>query len=150
MENKKPTPADQYVMYGLIIVAIAAVGFALFNYFSNPIPLPPATFNSNYETITTGTTAEGDIEISLTPTVEENRIIVSAVLNTHSVDLSQFDLQKSMQLTYDSKKILPSNAFVLSGHHGSGQVLFDGDKYINSFTITINGIPALPTRVYSW
>ncbi len=146
MENRASNQKEQYVIYGFIILAVIAVGFTVFNYLNRPSLFPA----KNYDTITTGTTAEGDVEISLTPSVDRNQIIITAVLNTHSVDLSQFDLQKSVQLAYGSKTIFPRSAFTLSGHHASGQILFDVGKYINSFTITVSGVSIIPERVYSW
>ncbi len=153
----KKMSVGEYVWYGLILLAITAVAFSAVDFFAaSSSGASGAAKNPSgakqYEAITTGTTGEGDVEISLVPSLSGERLAVSATFNTHSVDLSQYDLQQlvSLSLGTGSGIILPEEAFSLSGHHGSGQILFKVGADIDKFTIIITGIPALPERKYAW
>ena len=67
--------------------------------------------NQVFKTIATGSTQTNDVLIGLTPArIENNRLEINFVANTHSVDLSQFDLMKITTLSYDNKQIKPISA----------------------------------------
>ncbi len=104
-----------------------------------------------FKTVSTGGTGSGDVLIELTPKgMEDGKFEVDILLNTHSVDLSQFDLVKITLLEYEGKLIKPVSAPELSGHHGSGTLAFDTGKEIKNFKIIIKGIPAVEERVFEW
>lgn len=106
---------------------------------------------SGFKTVSTGSTNQGEVEISLTPQgVDNGKLAVDIALNTHSVDTSKFDLKQITTLEYEGKSIKPSSAPSLSGHHFNGQLVFDVGKDIKSFTITLSGIPKVEKRVYTW
>jgi hypothetical protein len=104
-----------------------------------------------YESIITGTTSPGDVSIELKPHQQVNgKLEVDVWVNTHSVDLSQFDLEKAVMLDYDGKQAAPTSAPKLGGHHVSGTITFEVEKDVQSFTITIEGIPLQEVRTYTW
>ncbi|MBI5635335.1 hypothetical protein HY993_00020 [Candidatus Micrarchaeota archaeon] len=123
---------------------------------SNSNELEGASFGSveqakNLEPITSGTTGNGDVEISLTPkSVGGGQIVFSAALNTHSVDLSQISLKQAMALDIGGKRFFPSSAPVLSGHHVNGQIVFSTGGASGPFQVTITGIPVQKQRVFKW
>ena len=104
-----------------------------------------------FKTISTGSLDSGDASVDLTPRGMENgKFAVDFSINTHSVDLSQFDLMQAATLEYDGKAINPESAPTLSGHHTSGTLAFDTGKEIKGFKIIIKGIPAVEERVFEW
>ncbi len=105
---------------------------------------------SGFRTISTGSTDEGDVAVDLTPVeIKDGKLRVSIAANTHSVDLTQFDLKKLAVLEYNGKTASPSSADSLSGHHANGELVFDtGD--VKEFTIRIKGIPKTEERVFAW
>ena len=101
--------------------------------------------------ISSGSTDEGDVSIVLTPiNVAKGIIQIEVAVNTHSVDLSQFDLKKVITLEYQGKTFKPLSASTLSGHHSSGMITFDVGSGVDGFTIKINGIPSAKERVFEW
>jgi len=104
-----------------------------------------------FKTVSTGSLDSGDASVDLTPRGMENeKFAVDFSINTHSVDLSQFDLMQITVLEYDGKAIKPISAPALTGHHNSGTLIFDTGKEIRNFRITIKGIPAVEERVFEW
>lgn len=152
----KKINGEAYLTVGVVLIALAAVIFSAWSFFDlDSLPAVPVAGESikQYETITTGTTADGDVEIFLTPSQQGDQLIVASTFNTHSVDLGQFNLREIISLNYDGKNILPAETFSLSGHHGSGQIIFKMEDIVDtlaSFTITITGIPIIPERIYNW
>ena len=149
MSSEEQNKNSKYLIYFLSLLAAAAVIYA-FSGFINPLPLSSNNQKSQFNIITTGTTGTGDVEISLTPFFQNGKLIVASAFNTHSVDLDQFDLTESVSLKYNGKAIQPTEAFSLTGHHGSGQIIFNGEENFDSFTIIIKGIPLIQERIYSW
>lgn len=115
---------------------------------------PQLTTNSEktvWQAITTGTTESGDVAIELKPqAIQDGAITFLMTANTHSVDLSQFNLQKITTLTYNGKVISPSAVPQLTGHHTSGILVFPMDKNSATFTVSIKGIPLEQERVFRW
>ena len=70
--------------------------------------------------------------------------------NTHSVSLNEFDLSKITTLTAEGLELKPVSAPVMGGHHVKGKIVFAVGRDLESFTITINGIPSVDERVYHW
>ncbi len=90
------------------------------------------------------------VTIDLTPvTVNENEIIFNIGVNTHSVDLSAYDLKALAILSYSGKNVKPSGAPALSGHHNSGVLSFAVDEEPASFAVTIINLPA-GERAFTW
>jgi hypothetical protein len=99
----------------------------------------------------TGSVDEGDVLMELHPQpVQKGRLIVKVAVNTHSVDLSQFDLKKITVLEHEGKIFKPVEAYKLGGHHSYGKIVFDTGEAINRFKIKIKGIPLVQERVYEW
>lgn len=99
--------------------------------------------------IITGTTESGDVAISLQPReISGGKINFFIEVNTHSVDLSKFDLKELATLEYEGKSINPSSAPALSGHHASGILVFDAEA--KEFRVVVRGIPKVEERVFSW
>ncbi|MBS3113381.1 hypothetical protein J4418_04840 [Candidatus Woesearchaeota archaeon] len=57
---------------------------------------------------------------------------------------------KIIKLVYENKKISPVSAPKLSGHHANGELVFNLEKEINSFAVTIEGIPKINERLFKW
>ena len=104
-----------------------------------------------FKTVSTGSTDSGDVLMDLTPKgIENGKFAVDISINTHSVDLSQFNLMQITALEYEGKAIKPESAPKLSGHHSSGALIFDVGKELKNFKITIKGIPTVDERVFEW
>lgn len=106
---------------------------------------------TNYEPKSTGSTESGDVLMELTPlNIKENKLNVKIDVNTHTVELSQFDLKQLTTLEYNGKLINPIEAPNLKGHHSSGVLVFDVDNKIEEFTIRIKEIPITGDRIFEW
>ncbi len=104
-----------------------------------------------YETKSTGSLQSEDVLIELTPIgIKNGKFGVLITANTHSVDLSKFDLMQQTILQYDNKEIKPISAPMLSGHHSSGALAFNLNGQPTSFRIIINDIPTTEKRVFEW
>ena len=104
-----------------------------------------------YETKSTGSLEMGDVVVELAPVgIKNGKFEVQVTANTHSVDLSQFDLMQATTLAYENKNVKPLSAPKLNGHHSSGTIIFDIKEEINNFKITINEIPNIPDRIFEW
>ncbi len=104
----------------------------------------------SYSAQTTGTTGSGDVEITLTPKYNNGKLEVSTAVNTHSVDISQYDLAKISVLSYNGKNVYPTSAPTLTGHHSNGVLIYNIADNLKSFQITITGIPQTKIRKYEW
>lgn len=103
-----------------------------------------------FETKTIGSLDDGDVEIALTPQIADKKLIVKVGMNTHSVNLGQFDLATITTLEYEGKIIRPTDAKKPGGHHSYGKIVFDIGEERGSFTIRIAGIPRIQDRIYEW
>lgn len=100
------------------------------------------------ETIISGGTGPGEVSIELTPQVREGKVEVAVAVNTHSVDLTQFDLKQLATLTAGGRDYKPVEAPVLSGHHTTGKMVFEVGE-LEQMEIVIRGVPA-GERVFRW
>ncbi|MBI2139303.1 hypothetical protein HYU14_00140 [Candidatus Woesearchaeota archaeon] len=157
---------ESLILIGILIFAILAFGYAVWSMFGadNPALAQQASFGNAFsgnpggaapgnsqKTITTGTTGQGDVEIGLTPQgIARGKLRVQMSVNTHTVDLSQFDLKKLTVLEHGGRLIAPEDTPDLSGHHASGTLSFPIEGEATSFKITIKGIPLPQERVFSW
>ena len=104
-----------------------------------------------FATKSSGSMNPGDVLIELTPKyIAPGKLIVKFAMNTHTVDLSQFNLKELTTLLYGSKKVKPTEANRLRGHHSFGLIVFDLEESPEKFTITIKGIPKENKRVFVW
>lgn len=142
-----------YLIYGLLAAVIA---IAVYTFAGMTSEVPAAVPNrqntaQGFRMISTGGTDDGNVQIDLTPKgIVNGKLLVDFAINTHSVGLEQYDLKKITTLEYNGKKILPSSAPALSGHHNSGTIAFDSISDLKNFKITIVGIPNVEKRVFEW
>lgn len=150
---------SNYVLYGILIIIV--VGFLLsFTGFKMPTAKViennrevqfASTKQSGLNSINTGTTDDGDVSIELTPKKVVNGVLtVKVSINTHSVELNDFDLKEITTLEFNGISINPTSAPSLGGHHVSGDIIFNIEKDISIFTIKIKGIPKIEERVFTW
>ncbi len=127
----------------IIVVAIALVlSIAFFAFGTGTL----SRENKAYET----KTSEGEASISLTPSLQDSRLTVDISVDTHSVDLSAYDLRELATLNYGGISVKPASAPLLSGHHVTGVLVFDAGEMPGSFEIVIKGIPDIDERKFSW
>jgi hypothetical protein len=154
---------QEYIMYGLLVVLAGVIIFNVATMFSGDnsklstqtlsvnAASNPAVSGAGFRSINSGTTDEGEVSIALTPSkVKDGLLKVSLAANTHSVDLTPFDLKELTTLEFEGKKIKPTSAPKLSGHHASGELVFEVEKELSSFTIKMKGIPKVEERVFNW
>lgn len=98
-----------------------------------------------------GDTGSGDVAVGLTPLgFKDGNLVMEISANTHSVDLSEFDLKKLITLEYEGNVINPVSAPQLNGHHSYGELIFDVGNEITGYSIKITGIPKVEERVFEW
>ncbi len=104
-----------------------------------------------YQTKSSGGLDEGDILIEATPLgMKEGNFVIEIAMNTHSVDLGRFDLEKQMVLVFGGREFLPLSAFQPLGHHSRGTVAFATSELPQEFTLRITGIPREERREMRW
>ena len=142
-----------YVVFGVLALVTVLLAYSIMGMFTNS---PSRTGGSGlvqelFASQTTGSTDSGDVSIELTPKgFSQGMLNVEISANTHSVDLSGFDLAKITKLDVEGQTVLPFSAPSLSGHHASGVIQFSIGQEISKFSITIEGIPKVQDRVYHW
>ena len=149
------------VIYAVLVIVVSVLIYSVVSLFtdlpaagaaavdgSKAMPSPGNAFSP----VLTGTTGPGDVAIEFAPRgMQGGKFEVQIVANTHSVDLSAFDLLQVTTLEYKGKLIKPASAPLLTGHHVSGTLVFAvGEEPGDAFTITIKGIPLVEERVFSW
>ena len=104
-----------------------------------------------YETKSSGSLQTGDVVIEMTPIgIKNGKFEIGISANTHSVDLTQFDLMQQTVLEYSNKEAKPVSAPALNEHHSSGTLIFNLNQQPASFRIIINDIPTTEKRVFEW
>lgn len=147
---------EKIILVSLVVFVLVAFGSVLaFNLKAGSTDKPVSEKQveplQQYKSIITGTTGSGDVEIELQPHLVENGALkVDLSANTHSVDLSIYDLLEIATLEYGSNSVLPSKAPELGGHHVSGTLVFEVDEPLSAFTIRIKNIPKTQDRVFTW
>ncbi len=113
--------------------------------------------SSGFELISSGSTDEGSVSIDLKPIIVNNgRLLFEVYANTHSVDLSPYDLKKLTTLKFGGKVISPVEVPALSGHHTTGNLVFEvGNELetlesLGSFEVAISGVPNVEERNFKW
>lgn len=134
-------------LYSILIAIIAIGAYTIYG-----LAKGDSSANLNtLGTISTGSTDSGDVAIELTPVrIDGKNLILNIALNTHSVELSQFDLKQIATLEYKGKTAYPVEAPKIEGHHSSGSIVFNVDGNLKDFTVTIKGIPKVEERIYKW
>ena len=144
---------SDYIIYALLMIVIAGLVYYAADLlkYNTRAEIDTSLKSANLKTITTGSTENGGVQVDLKPLgVQEGKFTVEIAINTHSVELSGFDLKKIVWLEYGMKKTQPLSAPVLSGHHNSGYLVFDLSENIQKFRVVIAGIPSVDERTYSW
>jgi len=150
---------ENYIIYGLLGLVILVLIFAVYGFLkttgapdkSNSINNEGEDTSKTFESINSGSTDSGDVSIELTPyEMNKKQLKVRIAANTHSVDLSGFDLKQITFLEYNGQTIKPISAPSLQGHHSNGELIFNIEKELSSFTIKIKGIPKVEERVFTW
>lgn len=96
-------------------------------------------------------TSNGIVTIDITPKeYKDNKLYMDISINTHTVDLAQYDLKKLTTLYYLDKTIKLEQAPELKEHHSSGILIFNTEKEIKNFKVVITGIPDISERVFEW
>jgi hypothetical protein len=151
------------LLSGVLVLVVAGAVFGIVK-FSKGGPVVSGSTNLNeqeknigpevkesFESFSSGSTGAGDVSVELTPEeIERGKLKVDIAVNTHSVDLSQFDLKEITTLEYNGKLIKPETAPSLKGHHSFGTLVFGVGEKISSFTIKIRGIPKVEERIFEW
>ncbi len=96
---------------------------------------------------------EGRVTVELTPVkFEDGKIYFEIKLNTHSVELSQFNLTELTSLEFKGKELKPISAPGIGSHHSSGVIIFDTGSNKNApdrFTVKIRNLDS-DERVFTW
>jgi hypothetical protein len=119
----------------------------------NSIGLPEEASATNmrfFDSKNTGSMGNGDALVELTPKIDNSKLIVHFLINTHSVKLGRFNLKEITTLEYGNTVRKPIKASRIGGHHSSGTIVFDAEEDMSSFTIKVRGIPRVNERVYEW
>ncbi|MBL7055989.1 DUF1573 domain-containing protein [Candidatus Woesearchaeota archaeon] len=146
---------EKFLMFGLIVLIVAIVIYGATSIFGSGIVGASVKSNeeayTGFQTVSSGSTEQGDVSIDLTPhSLDNGKLSVDISVNTHSVDLSQFDLKRIVSLQAGGILVNPIEAPILEGHHSSGTLVFDTAEEIKEFKITITGIPAVEERTFEW
>ena len=135
------------------LVLAAVIGIGIYTIYSFMIEKPAGSeFQaSSLNIISKGSTDSGDVEIDLTPIkIDGKDLVFSIAINTHSVELSEFDLKKITTLKYNGKTAYPIEAPQIEGHHASGNIVFSVDENLKYFEVVIKGISKIKERIYKW
>lgn len=144
-----------YLVYGLLAVVTAILVYSVAGLMNGGNATGTSAVqekgNAGFRTISSGSTEPGSAQIDLTPKgIVNGKLGIDFAVNTHSVELSQYDLAKTTVLEYNGRKILPTAAPKLEGHHSSGTLIFNVGESLNNFKIIIRGIPDVEERVFEW
>jgi hypothetical protein len=133
------------ILIGFFVLGLALV--ALIGQLAVDRPESPGSF----ERFETGGMGPDNVVIGLKPEKMEGGVLaVRFWADTHTVDLSRYDLKKAVVLEYDGKRIAPMKADGLKEHHSSGRIEFPIAGDPGGFRIIIEGIPAEQERIYTW
>ena len=143
---------QDYILIGILAIAVIGLAFTAFSFFGSGQAVQVNTADSGaVKSQSLTKTSDGEVTIDITPKSFKNgNMYFDVEFNTHTVDLSPFDLKKIAVLEADGKQIAPLSAPALSGHHNSGELVFNTGKELNRFKIRINGIPDVKERTLEW
>ncbi len=130
------------------VMALAVAGTVAVFFITALQPVAGGTVARMGETVVSGGTGAGEVSIELTPENVNGKLEVKVVVNTHSVDLTPFDLKQLATLTTGGRDYKPVEAPALGGHHTTGTLVFAVGAA--DFTIRIVGVPKVAERIFSW
>lgn len=126
----------------IILLAAGVVVYSFLSFAGSPLFSGTDAPLSSSGSSSSGSISEGDVTVDVQLlSKEKGQILFSIALNTHSVDLSQFDLQELITLEYGSNILKPVSVPKLSGHHASGTVRFEATGQAPNFIVRVQGIP---------
>lgn len=86
----------------------------------------------------------GAVTLTLSPKgYSDGSFYVDISLNTHSVELSQFNLKEILSLEYNGQSLKPISTPELNGHHSSGNLIFKVDKKPVNYKFKVEGFKIL-------
>ncbi|MBT4539358.1 hypothetical protein HOI26_04005 [Candidatus Woesearchaeota archaeon] len=96
--------------------------------------------------------SDGTVMVDLTPEeYVDGKLFVEITVTTHSVDdLDTYDLSKIVTLQAGGEKYFPIEALKLSGHHNSGELVFEIPEEPSQFSVTITNLHDEGVREFSW
>jgi len=143
---------DKIIEYGMAgVIGIMIILIVILMVGGGKAQEEVVNIEERFETISIGSTETGDALIELQPKdIVDNIFTVDIGINTHSVDMSSFDLKKIVTLVYGDKMLKPIVSPSMSGHHISGELLFEVEEELESFSIVIEGIPLEEERTFTW
>jgi len=151
---------ENIVLVILVVLVVGGLIFSLSSFFTKSnqnsiIKTSSVKVDTNQPTTTSSKfptrVSDSEVTIDLTPQeFKDGKLYVSIGVNTHTTDLSPFDLKQLTTLEYDSLAIKPTSVPQLSGHHNSGTLIFDVGKELTQFRIKIKGIPTIQERIFEW
>lgn len=128
---------DVLFMGVIVLLAGGVLVYGILSYAGSPL-----FSRSDASLSSSGSISEGDVTVDVQLLSKENgQILFSIAFNTHSVDLSQFDLQELITLEYGSSVLQPLAVPQLSGHHASGTVRFAMLEPAKDVIVRVRGIP---------
>ncbi len=153
------------IMMGMIIVIIVGVAFMITMQYVGRNGSNSISKDTNDDSITVAQNIQniqsadvyatrsspGEVTIDITPKgIVNGNVIFEIAVNTHTVDMTEFDLSDITTLTIEGKEYRPISSPALSGHHNNGEIIFAITALPKTFEITITGIPDVEERVFSW
>jgi len=127
-----------YILIILVVLVVAGVIFA-YSAFQNA--------GTDYEK----KTSQSAVNIVLAPkTFDKGSFSFDINIDTHTVELSQFDLKELATLEINGEEFKPITAPVLNGHHTSGSLVFNIEEKPKIFSVVIKDIPDISLRRFSW
>ena len=137
----------------LILSIVVGLIYSLSGFFTSPasakVNVNTAQENSNSKFA--AKTSESTVTVVITPIKFENaKLYVDIGVDTHTVGLDSYNLREIVTLEFEGKSVKPLSAPKLSGHHNTGQLIFDAGKEPSNFKIVIKGLPDIQERVLEW
>ncbi|HLC73005.1 MAG TPA: hypothetical protein VJH20_00040 [Candidatus Nanoarchaeia archaeon] len=123
----------------MLVILVSGVLLGALEFNANNEEKTPSSRTFNFESI-----GDGAVTIILSPKSYNNgELLVDVSVDTHSVDLSQFNLMEIITLEYDKNSIKSISAPNLQGHHTSGAVIFPVDTAPTNYKFIIEGFTSV-------
>jgi hypothetical protein len=103
------------------------------------------------EAVSTGSMDADGVVVDIQPMeFKDEKLTVRLKANTHTGNLADYDLGELTALHFDDRKVKPSNAERLAGHHSIALLEFETGSMPETFSISIAGIRNVSERVFEW
>ena len=103
------------------------------------------------EAVSTGSMDADGVVVDIQPLeFKDEKLTVRFKANTHTGNLTDYDLGELTALHFDGRTLKPSSAERLSGHHSAAIVEFEIGSMPEAFSITVAGIGNVKERVFEW